>query len=65
MPCKLLQLLQRTERSNGPGRVKARAVFCFVLYFDMATLRENPAKSETFSGLHVKSHDQLKGAVRE
>ena len=28
----------------------------------MATLRENPAKSETFSGLHVKSHDQLKGA---
>ena len=23
---------------------------------------ENPAKSETFSGLHVKSHDQLKGA---
>ena len=28
-------------------------------------LRENPAKSETFSGLYVKSHDQLKGAVRE
>ena len=29
----------------------------------MATLRENPAKSETFSRLHVKSHDQLKGEV--
>ncbi len=34
----------------------------------LAKLRENPAKSETFSGLYmlyVKSHDQLKGAVRE
>ncbi len=31
----------------------------------MATLR-SPAQSETFSGLNVKSHDQLKGAaVRE
>ena len=25
----------------------------------MATLRENPAKSQTLSGLHIKSHDQL------
>ena len=32
----------------------------------MAKLRENPAKGLTFSGAqHVKSHDQLKGAVRE
>ncbi len=33
---------------------------------DMAILRENPGLvCETSSGLHVKSHDQLKGAVRE
>ena len=31
----------------------------------MAPLGSPGLKVETFSGLHVKSHDQLKGAVRE
>ena len=33
-----------------------------VMLCNMASLRENPAKSLIFSGLHVKSHNQLKGA---
>lgn len=41
MPCKPLQLLQRTERSNGPGKVKVDAAFCFVCWHVMDGLKRN------------------------
>ena len=42
-------------------QLPAMLVFRDVHPLNYAKLR-SPAKSETFSGLHVKSHDQLKGA---
>ncbi len=47
------------EIRRSPVEVKTTQVvqdFFHKQLVNPATLRENPAKSETFSGLHVKSH---------
>ena len=45
--------------SKQHGIFPAFPIILVVSFTVIATLSENPAKSETFSELHVKSHDQL------